>query len=356
MTIAITALLIIQLFYWLYFFAVLDRNKANSRPQTFPLTIVICAKNEAHNLKKNLQQVLDQDYSNLKVLVADDHSTDSTSKILEKIDNAPHLATYEVKQNKAGKKQALAEALDLVDTDLILLTDADCRPKSNLWAQSMIDHLSPSKKEIVLGYSPYMINGSLLSYWVHFEAWLVGIQYLSYAARGMPYMGVGRNLLYRKKLVSADTFSSYGHLASGDDDLTVMQIATAQNTAINLDQNSFVETESPATLRHYFAQKRRHYSTSSSYKCSHQALLTTYSLSQILFYLMLGIILYKHNYLLGLTIYLLRLAIIFPVVTKNHRLLAAQFPLWSFFLLDFGLAIHYVIFSLSVIFPKKNRW
>jgi len=71
---------------------------------------------------------------------------------------------------------------------------------------------SSDKIKIILGYSPYETNGTNVGCWSHFEAWITALQYLSFAIKGYPYMGVGRNLLYHKELISEDTISKYAHM------------------------------------------------------------------------------------------------------------------------------------------------
>ena len=48
-----------------------------------PISVIICAKNEAVNLKKKLPKVLQQRYSNFEVIVIDDHSSDETRQVIE---------------------------------------------------------------------------------------------------------------------------------------------------------------------------------------------------------------------------------------------------------------------------------
>jgi hypothetical protein len=54
--------------------------------------------------------------------------------------------------------------------------------------------------EIVLGYGAYHKKKGLLNKLIRFETFHTALQYLSYALAGIPYMGVGRNLSYKKGL------------------------------------------------------------------------------------------------------------------------------------------------------------
>ena len=55
-------------------------------------------------------------------------------------------------------------------------------------------------KEIVLGYGGYEKQLGFLNKLVRFDTFHVALQYLSYALIGKSYMGVGRNLAYKKSL------------------------------------------------------------------------------------------------------------------------------------------------------------
>ncbi len=358
MTLFTGILISIQVFYWyLIFGAILSYKKRKRQQGDFPITTIICAKNELPNLKSNLPYIMQQSQVANQIIIANDFSTDGTSQYIAEIDNMKWpVKCYEVKQNKHGKKQALSEALVVSDTDFVLLTDADCRPESNLWAQSMVEKVHNEDIKLVLGYGPLRHDRRLLSKWCHFEAWLVAVQYLSYAAKGLPYMGVGRNMLYDKTSLPDEALRKYSHLASGDDDLTIMQMATKENTAINLDKDSYVYSDAPMSFVAYWRQKIRHYSTASSYKGIHKVLLGIYSISQILLYVaFLGlVILGKWQW--AVLFAGIRWVILMPQVYRFKKLLAANFSLWMFPVYDLIQSLSYVLFSFAVLIPQKNRW
>lgn len=359
MTLILSLTIVIQLFYWYYFFGRLS-TKTSPEPEsqeTIPISIIICAKNEIENLRKFLPNLLEQIHENQELVIADDFSTDATSDFLKKIDNERRtLIVYKVNENKQGKKQALREAMSASTHSFVLLTDADCVPASSNWVASMQKILVSESISIVLGYSPSSINQAFLSKWAHFETWITGVQYLSYATRGLPYMGVGRNLLYDKALIQKDTFSKYTNYSSGDDDLTIMQIATKTNTAINLDKESFVYTSAPKDWRSYVNQKRRHYSTGTAYKAIHQILLGVFSISHILFYVAIVFLILQQLFLIALLGYLLKLLLISPIIHKLRLTLSAEFHFLEFLYLDFLLALYYIFFSFAVLIPQKQKW
>ena len=74
----------IQVFYFLYFFRRLNITKNQIGNNFFPdISIVICAKNEVENLKKNLPLILNQNYKSYEVIVVNDQSQDTTKYVLK---------------------------------------------------------------------------------------------------------------------------------------------------------------------------------------------------------------------------------------------------------------------------------
>ena len=76
----------IQLFYYLFFFMrlVFHKTKTKSSSRTNAVSVIICARDEAENLAKNLPGVLVQDYKTThEVIVVNDNSYDYSKYVLE---------------------------------------------------------------------------------------------------------------------------------------------------------------------------------------------------------------------------------------------------------------------------------
>ena len=123
-----------------------------------------------------------------------------------------------------------------------------------------------TQKEIVLGYGGYEKHSGLLNKLVRFDTFQVALQYFSYALIGKPYMGVGRNLAYKKSLFFDNKgFASHIHIPSGDDDLFIREVATSKNVAIAVHRSSQTLSEAKTTWSSWVRQKTRHLSTSRHY-------------------------------------------------------------------------------------------
>ena len=69
--------------YSIYFFSKLTFYKSKESLFNKPISIIICAKNEAENLRNFLPKVLGQDFPEFEVIVVNDNSFDDTKYLLE---------------------------------------------------------------------------------------------------------------------------------------------------------------------------------------------------------------------------------------------------------------------------------
>lgn len=288
---------VIQIVYYIFIFGKFSFQKIQSpSPKNIAVSVLICAKNEAKNLKKFLPSILGQDYPNFEVVLINDGSTDKTLKVMESFksehDNIKIVNVKSIEAFWGNKKYALTLGIKSAKYDFLLFTDADCQPVSKSWISEMSSHFTNSKS-IVLGYGAYhKIKGSLLNKLIRFETLMTATQYFSYAKIGQPYMAVGRNLAYRKELFfEASGYINHIKIKSGDDDLFVNQIANAENTSICFSKESFTESIPKKNLKDWITQKRRHISTAKHYKFKHKFLLTVFYATQLLFWVLAAILL-----------------------------------------------------------------
>ena len=354
----------LQIFYYLFFFSRLafHKQKKIETSQTHPVSVVICARDEAGNLATNLPGVLVQDYKTThEVIVVNDNSYDDSKYLLEELKRTfKQLNVIELTQEAKlipGKKYPLAVGIKSAKHEIVLLTDADCIPASEFWIQSMQSAFADEKTEIVLGYSPYHKQKTLLNKLIRWETFHSAIQYLSYAMAGIPYMGVGRNLSYKKAVFFRHKgFSSHNNIPGGDDDLFVNMAANKKNTKVNLNPDSFTLSKPAQSFKQWMKQKNRHYSTSKYYKTGHKLLLGIYSLTHFLFYplLVLSCITFEWKITLmafGIRFFIQMIVFAFALKKLNEKGLlpfVLFFDIWMFF--------YYLIFSTALIRKTKPSW
>lgn len=238
------------------------------------VSIVICAKNEEENLVKNLPLFLNQDYPNFEVIVVNDCSWDNTQDFLDDLKKKhAHLKVTEIKEvenREHGKKFALTIGVKAAVNDILLLSDADCYPNSSNWIKEMMKGYQ-EEKYIVLGYGKYAKQPGFLNNMIRYDTFMIGATYMGMALRKNPYMGIGRNLSYHRSLFFAvKGFASHIHLASGDDDLFVNEVATSKNTSVIVGPESVTISSPKKSLSGWMKQKKRHLSTGKHYKAKHK--------------------------------------------------------------------------------------
>ncbi len=325
------------------------------KPLSEKITILICAKNEYDNLKK-LIPLLAQQIDVEQILVVDDFSDDNSLSLLSACANEYSKLDYiQSSKNTKGKKLALQEGLSKVKTEWVLLTDADCKPTSENWAQQMLT--AARGKEIVLGFSPYKKTKGFLNRWIRYEAVLTAIQYFSFSLIGKTYMGVGRNLLYAKSLVkSGQSLDKNIDLKSGDDDLMVNILANKKNVAIQLHPDTWMVSVPKDTWKSYFNQKRRHLSTASRYKTEHQIQLLLFSVSWILLYVVLLYLLIFGYYKFALLLFTLRILLTYLSTIKLFPQLGLADCIGHWWYLDLCTAVYFLFFSIFAVLPQKEDW
>ncbi|MFT3681137.1 MAG: glycosyltransferase [Ferruginibacter sp.] len=354
---------VIQLFYFLFLFLrlALYKQKEKNISQTHAVSVIICARDEAANLAKNLPGSLLQHYPTThEVIVVNDNSFDDSKYLLEEMHKQfRQLQVVELKQEAKlipGKKFPLSVGIKTAKHEIVLLTDADCVPATEHWIQKMQEAYDENT-EIVLGYGAYYKKTGFLNKLVRWETFHTALQYFSYALAGIAYMGVGRNLSYKKSVFFRHKgFSAHNHVPSGDDDLFINKAATRHNTKINIDKNSFTLSEPAKSWSEWTRQKNRHYSTGKYYRPLHKFLLGLYSLSHFLFYPLFITSLLFFSWQFALIVFGVRFLaqafIFYPVMKKLDE--KDLYPWFLFF--DIWMFCHYFIFVSALFRKPRATW
>jgi len=347
----------VQMVYYLGIFLRLVTYRKNFPPaDNGPVSVIICARNEEENLDQYLPAVLTQDYPDYEVVVVNDCSTDDTDMVLKKyMEQYPRLRTSVIKEDKKfshGKKLAVTIGIKAARNDRLLFIDADCKPESNQWLKMMAEPFS-DQVSIVLGYGGYFPEPGILNKYIRYDTLMIALQYFSFALCRIPYMGVGRNLAYKRSLFySGEGFSRHFHLASGDDDLFVNEHATKKNTSIVIAPESHTRSAPKQSFDRWSFQKKRHFSTSKLYKPLHKFLLGFEPLTRFLFYFtFISLLFFPPAALIVLGFFLCRLVVQLIVIKntmvrlneKNLLLISTLFDLLS------------LVINVSLYFSSRNR-
>lgn len=140
----------VQFIYYIIIFGRFSFFKPkNQTDNNQAVSVIICAKNEAENLKEKLELFANQVYAKFELVLINDRSTDNTLDIMESFKETFEeqlkyrnitVKIVNIQENEqfwGSKKYALTLGIKAASNELLLLTDADCEPVSPLWIQEM---------------------------------------------------------------------------------------------------------------------------------------------------------------------------------------------------------------------------
>ncbi|MFO7617541.1 MAG: glycosyltransferase [Bacteroidales bacterium] len=345
----------VQLFFYLHYYRPVHRHKkTNIKTDTDPVTVILCVKNEAASLEANLPLILEQDYPEFQVVVVDEGSRDETADLLARFQKQfPHLYVTHIERNHPyphARKLAQTIGIKAARHEQLLFTEASCRPPGRGWIRQMQSNFL-MKYDIVIGYCAYRREKRLVNLFLRTDTLMDAQQFLGFALKANPFKANGRNLAFRKSLfLSRKGYARQLHLPSGENDLFVNQAATALNTAVEIDAASILTAEPPHTFKDWLRQKRDELASASHYRLRHKALIRLESVTRVLYYVSLGVLLGFWQY----AGYLIILALVRLVtrlwITKLtiHRL--QEKGIWLF-----SLVYEFLIPWINAILILKNR-
>lgn len=355
---------LLQLYFYFFRFGrvvAYKKPQVSARPQV-PVTVIISAHNESQNLRRLLPRLLEQDYPTFEVLIVDDRSTDySHTWLEEETKKDPRVRSLHIEHTPrhfTPKKWALTMGVKHATHDVVVLTDADCQPNSPFWLSHMAAQFEQKEVQINLGFSQYRKLSGLLNNFIRFETLYTGMLYLGAALAGLPYMGVGRNLAYRKSFfLERKGFLKHKEVLSGDDDLFVNDNAEAKNTVITVGAENLVWSNPKTTWSSWFHQKVRHWSVGKLYRPGSRTGLALFMLSQWLFWItfVLLLCLWIEPYLV-LGVFLFRMVLLYYLLIQGSKKLGDPIRCWYLLLLDFFLMFYQLSVGAVALFTKQTKW
>jgi cellulose synthase/poly-beta-1,6-N-acetylglucosamine synthase-like glycosyltransferase len=368
------ATVLVQLFYAAYYFWPFATRPAEAPadapgPDTEPVSLIVCARNELENLRRLLPLLLRQDYPGpYEVVLIDDRSYDETQLYAQQLaqyypEKFRLVTVSHTPDGFAPKKYALTLGIKAAKHPRLLFTDADCIPATNQWLRLMQRGFAPKAPQpaadIVLGFSAYAEAPGFLNRLIRYETLLTAAQYLGFAWRGQPYMGVGRNLAYTRATFNATKgFASHIRQLSGDDDLLVQEaVALGQRAAVVADASAHTLSEPPATWTAWWRQKRRHLSAGRRYRLADRLRIGTFVAANALFYFStLCLLIFRENWVPLITLWAARTLFVTAVYARLSRRLQQPVPIGWLPLLDVVYFFYYFALGISLSLNRTLRW
>ena len=354
--------LIVQLGYYLRYFTGVFKKLPDAKNQLEPVSVIICSRNNRVGLESNLQSILDQDYPNFEVIVVNDGSTDGTIAFLDEQEQKnPNLKVLHLDIDERfhrGKKFAQTIGIKAAKNNQMLFTDSDCKPESDQWLKLMASRFD-EKTDIVLGIGRHHRKAGLVNWIVQLETFHTALLFMNFAIRKKPFMGLGRNLAYKRDLFfSVKGFASHQHIMSGDDDLFVNETSTSNNSAVCYDEGSHTLSTIKGGLGWWIHQKKRHYSTGRLYRSADKWRLAIYYFSLFYFYSTFITLLFlaPTMWIYFISAFDLRFIIQGIILYKNMATFGYKPYFWVYPFFDLGILLIQLFVGIRGYFHKPKSW
>jgi glycosyltransferase involved in cell wall biosynthesis len=351
----------VQIIFLTAFIVAFQKNRALAEGSRPPVSVVVCAHDEEANLRELMPLLLAQNYPEFELVIVNDRSNDHTYDFLleqTKLDARVRMVNIDrLPEHVNGKKFAITLGVRAAKHEWILFTDSDCRPVSDKWIDSMSGSFTEGA-QFVLGFSPYERLPGFLNKFIRFETLITAIQYLSFAWMRAPYMGVGRNLAYRKSLfLEKKGFRNHIGITGGDDDLFVNQHARSKNAIAVFHPEAKVTSIPHTSWKAFLNQKVRHLSVGKHYKLRHRILLGLFTVTWVLtWFTGLPVLIVDSTKWWVALVLLIRIILLLTLVRITVKQARLTFELWAVPFLDFLYAIYYISTGLVASLTKKIRW
>ncbi len=365
--------LVVQLgFYFIPYTAILRRtrkikkgNVAHTVEQP-PVSVIICARNEGDNLQRFLPLVLEQNYADYEVIVVNDGSCDDTDDIIKELQKVYHnLYVTNIPQETriiSHKKLAITVGVKAAKNEILLFTDADCRPLTPDWITTMVRNFDENT-EFVLGHGDYYCEPGFISKMISYDTLTIAMQYMGFALLGHPYMGVGRNMAYRRStFFRLKGFAGFLHIPSGDDDLLINAFGKKHNTRIEPSFEAKTLSLPKTTFTDWYYQKLRHLSTVDVYKSGSKMWIGLEPLTRGLFYLAILLLIvlgYNNPIILAIALgaFLFRFLIQLTIINLTTKVYKDKGFGLSIILFDIILPlVTLYILTIGKIFRRKTKF
>lgn len=255
------------------------------------LSVVICIKGAAERFPSYFEKIISQQYSNVEfILVCNDIDEKLQTYIDEKLSQNDSIFQFYVDENihpYTEKKQALNLGISFVKHDYIVTIDDDCYPENEFWLSAINQHLQALNSDILLGLSPYISQNGLINQWIRYDAYQVAENLCYHTLQQNPFMGIGRNMAFKKSLWSEEYLELNKEKGSGDDSHLV-QFYT-ETKKIDLMLSPLVYSFPKLKFSDWFFQKIRHLKAGSNLPFSQKLNLSFLPFISIVFWILIWI-------------------------------------------------------------------
>jgi len=326
-------------------------EEKKERSDEIKASIIVSCRNEERNIANLITDILNQDVNfKFELLIINDHSEDKTLQIaLAYAEKYQHIKVFSLNEIE-GKKNAIQLGIQKSKSELILVTDADCRIGTK-WLSVFYNMYQTH--DVTLISAIVMLEGT--NFFTHLQS----LEFLSLIASGAGSIGIGKgimcngaNLAFSKKIFEKENILN-PNVASGDDVFLLQSVKKHfQNKVLFATAKELiVKTKAKPTFRELMNQRIRWASKSSSYSDwdMQYASLIVFLANLSLFLFVILFFLFRISFIYFLGAFLLKASIDFLFLYFITRYLEIK-KLLKYFI---PLVVLYPIYILVVAFSSQ---
>ncbi len=336
-------------------------NLQNFNAET--LTIIICARNEEKNIARCLTTIIKQDYEKTKfnLILINDASTDNTVKYAELILKKSGI-TYKIISNaqQKGKKQSIMYAMQFVNTELIVMRDADTFTTSTIWLKTISNFYRQTNSQLIIAPIAIANNNGLLWALQAIENNVLAVLACGSCYYKKPFLCNGANLIFTKSIFrKVNGYTNHIHISSGDDVLFLEDVKKIKDVTINYlkCQSAIVYTYPAFSFGQLINQKVRWASkfNSNSNKLNLVLAFLSFTINVIWLFSLIISFLMPENSQLGLIFILFKLLIDSLLLFLASSFLKNRSLIWYVFPVGFIYPMYVCIVATASFFTKP-KW
>ena len=238
-------------------------------PQTM-VTVIVAARNESLNIVSCIESLKAQTSTNglTSFIIVDDHSEDDTySKAKEATKDDQRFTVIQSENDEAGKKDAIAKAVAMSASELVVTTDADCKHDKD-WILTLVSIYEMHRPDMILAPVVFNEKPGLLNRILRLEFVALMGSSGATAVHGRPTMCNGANLCYRKEsFLEVNGFEGVDQNPSGDDVFLMLKMNERRPSSVIFTKAdaSIVKTNAPSSFKAFWQQRKRWLSKRSGY-------------------------------------------------------------------------------------------
>ncbi len=354
---------ILIIFYWRAWINIPDYDASNFTSGIF-ISVIIPARNEEKNIGTLLEALGRQEYPAhlIEVIVIDDDSEDKTADIIRSYPAVRLLFLKETALN-SHKKKALEIGIAAARGELIVTTDADCRP-SPRWLKTLASFAGEHHSVFIAAPVSINCDDSIVQTFQAID--FMVLQGITAAVVHKKWMTMcnGANLAYQKSIFNeVNGFEGIGQIASGDDMLLMHKIWKKHPAGVHYlkSKQAIVETAPVKNWKEFFQQRIRWASKARHYddKRIFPVLLLVYLFNLSFIVLMIGGFFDQRYWIILLALWFMKTIVELPFFISLAIFFDKRWAINRFFFFQPLHIIYTIISGLFGQFGKykwKGRW